>query len=64
MNVVRCLHVQSNSRSILRFLTTSKCLPSDTKLSDGEIYDVIISGGGMIGASMACALGKIKGIAI
>ncbi len=53
-----------NLRTLSNFTRILSVCPHHAKqfsTSDTEAYDVVISGGGMVGAAMAGALGKIFG---
>jgi len=47
------------SQNFARTILPSRHINSDAK---GELYDVIIVGGGMVGGTMACALGESSNI--
>lgn len=45
------------ARAVSRGFASSE-LEEESSTSDNELYDIIISGGGMVGTAMACSLGK------
>lgn len=45
------------ARAVSRGFATSE-LEEESSTSEDELYDIIISGGGMVGTAMACSLGE------
>ena len=62
MNVLkmnsRFINIIAHCRSLpVRQISTSSYLYTSSKETDPTIYDVVISGGGMVGTAMAASLG-------
>jgi hypothetical protein len=62
LRILPCLrlfsHILTRNKVSFRYQFGRTCSTSSFEEDDTSlVYDVVISGGGMVGASMACALG-------
>lgn len=55
----QCVAVRAfnGARAVRRGVTSSE-RDEESSTSENELFDIIISGGGMVGTAMACSLGE------
>lgn len=54
----RCFVAEKHLSAIKITSSRGLCAEPDHDPGKNEVYDVIISGGGMVGSAMACSLGE------
>lgn len=57
----QCVSVRAlnGARAARRGFASSAC-DEESSTSENELFDIIISGGGMVGTAMACSLGECE----